>query len=261
MKNCLILGSGRSGTSMLGGVLHEAGYYMGEGLYPGHPSNPKGFFESGDINDLNEMILAPHNKHVLPALVYKFLHLTRPNPLSRQQWLSSIPPNISVSYCSAEIQKKIKIMLSKTPYCYKDPRFSYTLPVWQRFIDDETQFICIFRAPDITINSILKECSNRTYLRNLYITRKYALKMWINIYSHILIHNNDNMNTILFVHYNQILDGSALNKLSDLLEVRLSGNFPDPNLKRTVADNSSHPGCLRIYKQLCALAGYKIDIQ
>ena len=30
MRNCLILGSGRSGTSMIGGILHQAGYFVGD---------------------------------------------------------------------------------------------------------------------------------------------------------------------------------------------------------------------------------------
>jgi len=44
MKNCIILGSGRSGTSMVAGTLAKSGYFMGDNLYPARESNPKGFF-------------------------------------------------------------------------------------------------------------------------------------------------------------------------------------------------------------------------
>ncbi|NIM13858.1 MAG: sulfotransferase family protein, partial [Candidatus Aminicenantes bacterium] len=54
MKNCLILGSGRSGTSMIAGILHKAGYFMGDNLYPPRSANPKGFFENWEINEINE---------------------------------------------------------------------------------------------------------------------------------------------------------------------------------------------------------------
>ena len=50
VKNCLILGSGRSGTSMIAGILHKAGYFMGDNLYPPRSANPKGFFENWEIN-------------------------------------------------------------------------------------------------------------------------------------------------------------------------------------------------------------------
>ena len=44
-RNCLILGSGRSGTSMAAGILARAGYFMGAELWPADIGNPKGYFE------------------------------------------------------------------------------------------------------------------------------------------------------------------------------------------------------------------------
>jgi len=58
MKNCIILGSGRSGTSMLAGCLAKSGYFMGDNLYPAREANPKGFFEDPEINAINEMLIA-----------------------------------------------------------------------------------------------------------------------------------------------------------------------------------------------------------
>jgi Uncharacterized protein conserved in bacteria len=58
MRNCLILGSGRSGTSMVAGTLASAGYFIGDNLYPRLASNPKGFFEDPEINAINEDLLA-----------------------------------------------------------------------------------------------------------------------------------------------------------------------------------------------------------
>ena len=59
MRNCIILGSGRSGTSMVAGSVAGAGYHMGDQLHAARISNPKGFFESSEINDINEALLAP----------------------------------------------------------------------------------------------------------------------------------------------------------------------------------------------------------
>jgi hypothetical protein len=44
-RNCLILGSGRSGTSLAAGILAQAGYFMGDELWPVNIGNPKGQFE------------------------------------------------------------------------------------------------------------------------------------------------------------------------------------------------------------------------
>lgn len=57
-KNVIILGSARNGTSMVAGTLFGKGYYMGSDLYAGTISNPKGFFESWDIQGLSEHLLA-----------------------------------------------------------------------------------------------------------------------------------------------------------------------------------------------------------
>jgi hypothetical protein len=60
MRNCIILGSGRCGTSMAAGCLAKAGYFMGEQLLPPRSANPKGLFEDEEINDINEQILAAY---------------------------------------------------------------------------------------------------------------------------------------------------------------------------------------------------------
>ena len=257
MKNCLIIGSGRCGTSMLGGIMHDAGYFMGENLYSGNPSNPKGFFECGEINDLNEDILNHYNHYWLPHILYKIFRVPKPKSRRRQQWLLSIPPQIAVDYSNSQIDKRIQSALEKQPFCYKDPRFSYTLPVWKQHLNNQTRFICVFRSPNITVNSILKECASRRYLRNLYINTEYAIKAYVNIYSHILTKNAEILDKIFFVHYEQILDGSALSKMSEFLNVELSNKFADSKLRRTQALETISDGAIHIYSRLCDLAGYE----
>ena len=57
MKNALILGSGRSGTSMLAEVLHKSGYDLGPDLMPPAEGNPHGYYESFCIEAINEDLL------------------------------------------------------------------------------------------------------------------------------------------------------------------------------------------------------------
>src|SRR5215471_14327363 len=113
-RNCLILGSGRSGTSMLAGSLRSAGYYMGEHLIPADAANPKGYFEDDEINDINEALLAP-------------LTPSRSRPACGWRWLAAVPVGTPIP-CPPEITERIKAQTDQSPFCFKDPRFCYTLP-------------------------------------------------------------------------------------------------------------------------------------
>ena len=237
--------------------MHGAGYYMGEKLYSANYSNPKGFFECEEINDLNEDILNHYNRSSIPQIFYRILRIPKPSRGRRQQWLLSIPGGITVDYSNRQIEIRIQAALTKQPYCFKDPRFSYTLPVWKKYLSPETRFICVFRAPNITVNSILRECASRKYLKSLYINKEYACKVYCNIYSHILNKNREIMDRIFFVHYEQIIDNSALANMSEFLGVELHNKFADSKLRRTQALEKVSEGAMQIYWRLCELSGYK----
>ena len=265
--NCLIAGSGRSGTSMLGGILYEAGYYMGENLYIGNETNPKGFFESPMINNINEDILSKYsnvkssyitnsNYGVLTDLL-NINYLLNPNNQKDQGWLCSLPPELTIENEDAGIESRIEEVTNRGPFCYKDPRFSYTLPVWNKYLDDSTKIICVFRDPGTTVRSILKEHRQAEYLHDLKINETIAYEIYFNIYSHIIKNLGNNSNNITFIHYNQILNGTALSKLSELLNVKLTNSFADKNLQRSVKMGDVPDKVNSLYLQLCKLADYQ----
>jgi len=257
--NCLILGSGRSGTSMLAGTLHQAGYYMGDKLHKPELSNPKGFFEWMTINQINEQILSAYLKRSLSGKLLEtfFKKGTVYNPIGRnQKWLLSLPAEVKVSCLALQVETDIKEVLAKEPFCYKDPRFSYTLPVWKKFLKPDAVFICVFREPDVTVNSILKECRTREYLGSLYINRRMAYSVWLNIYTHILVNHARNSENFIFVHYDQVYNGTALPMLSKLLGVPLKKDFVDADLKRTAPGGSVPAKAQDLYNQLCRHANY-----
>lgn len=57
MLDCLVLGSGRSGTSLVAGMLDRAGYYTGDNYLVGRLANPRGFFEDSRVNSINDALL------------------------------------------------------------------------------------------------------------------------------------------------------------------------------------------------------------
>jgi hypothetical protein len=241
---------------MVAGMLHQAGYFLGDRLYSaGLNSNPKGFFECKEINKINEEILSHYGNNLYSFLVKRIL---KKNPLSspgkNQRWLISIPARVDISISNPSTEARIRAAIRKESFCYKDPRFSYTLPVWQPFLKPNTGFICLFREPDLTVESIIKECKSRDYLSDLHINRRLAYRVWANIYSHILLKNKDIFNQFFFVHYNQIHNGTAISSLSDFLNVDLKVDFIDKNLKRTQLHSPIPQYVKEIYLRLCDLA-------
>ena len=256
MKNVFIMGAGRSGTSMVAGTLSSAGYFMGESLYPPRDCNSKGFFVSPQINGVNEDILAlniPHRPKILPQRIRRKIFRSR--PMRHQRWLAEVPLNVNLT-TSQKINDRISILVKHAPYCYKDPRFSYTLPVWQPYIQNAV-FVCVFRNPGATIQSSIKECYDAEYLHTLAMNSKKAEKIWVLMYQHIL-NNYKKDGDWLFLHFDQVLEGIGLEKIEKYTGAKVDYTFPEKKLKR-----SRETSCLAVdswncYKELCKLAEYKI---
>ena len=265
VRNCLILGMGRSGTSLLGGILYQAGYYMGENLYPPRPTNPRGFFECSMINCLNEDILKRYRRvrssYTSGSVVRAWSHrlgggnLLNPDHRRLQGWLCDIPEEIPIQCRDESITKRIQALVARTPFCYKDPRFSYTLPVWRRCLGRDTVFICMFREPGRAVASILKECAEMRYLKGLRMDRRTALSIYVNMYRHVLRYNDDVRDRIRFVHYDQLLSGTVLPVLSEDLGVGLTAAFVDQSLSRTRDNQPVTDAAANVYADLCARAG------
>ena len=254
MQNCLILGSGRSGTSMVAGTLAKSGYYMGNNLYPAREGNPKGFFEAPEINSINEDLIGQVVKKRPPLFLAKWF--LRDRPRRGQLWLAPIPVSTNIP-TPPGVKERIEEAVEKQPYCFKDPRFSYTLPAWRPFLKNVV-FICVFRDPATTAASILKECRNADYLHDLKITFEQALNVWTLMYKHILeIHCHEG--DWLFLHYDQVLFGNGLAQIESFAGARVDYSFPEVALKRTVSPDLVTKEAQSVYKKLCRLAKMEPD--
>ncbi|ASC71569.1 hypothetical protein XM38_025210 [Halomicronema hongdechloris C2206] len=264
MKNVIILGSGRSGTSMVTGTLVKAGYFMGDDLWKAREANPKGFFEDREINSINEELLAPliPPRIRIPAshrLKLPIKHLRQHQPIRQQRWLACIPVNASIPI-SVDLAGKIQKITAREPYCLKDPRFSYTLPAWKPYLKD-TVFVCVFRDPASTSNSILKECSGVWHLSNsstgIRISRRRALQIWTLMYQHILEKHYPTGGKWLFMHYNQALTSEGLSRLESFVQAPVDYSFPNPSIRRTFSREQVPKKANQIYQELCKLAEYE----
>ena len=253
MRNIIILGSGRSGTSLVSGTLGKAGYFMGDCLLRPSEINPKGFFEDSEVNGINEEVLEIFAKKRPPILGRWFF---RDRPLKWQRWLASIPLSTKFipTKVSHEIIERIRKVTAKAPYCYKDPRFCYTLPIWRPFLNN-TVFICVFREPAIIAESILKMCKEGR-LHPLSINFNQAINIITLMYCHIIeIHCKKG--EWLFIHYNQVMTERGLSKLEKFTGAIADRSFADSSLHRSFSHKPIPKETMQVYQKLCALAEHE----
>ncbi len=252
MRDVIVMGSGRSGTSLVAGTLAGAGYFMGDSLVEPRESNPRGFYESRAINATNEAILA----HAVPHRDEE--DMARPDiPLPRQLWLARLPVDAPMRD-DQTIRERIAAHVARRPFCYKDPRFCYTLDVWRPHLPADAALVCVFRAPAVTARSILREIDTARYLSNVRLSFDQALDVWRCMYARVLQrlrHEGD----WRFIHYRQMFDADAVAGLAAHCDARIDPAFADRALERTVADDRIDERVMRMYRELCALAGYDGD--
>src|SRR5580693_5977635 len=129
MRDCFVLGCGRSGTSLTAGLLAESGYFMGRELYPADAGNPRGYFEDRAVNGINEGLLAQLVPGARRSLTDKLRR--RPRPTAGWfRWLAELRTDQTVS-CPPKLSERIEAQTAHRPFCFKDPRFSYTLGAWR----------------------------------------------------------------------------------------------------------------------------------
>ncbi|MCB9913719.1 MAG: glycosyltransferase [Planctomycetes bacterium] len=240
MRNCLILGSGRSGTSMVAGSLASSGYHMGAGLHAARASNPKGFFEAPEINQLNEELLDGRLDGT-PALG------------EGQRWLG-VPRGDARFVADDALRARMQAALASGPWCYKDPRFSFTLPAWRPLLGDAA-LVCVFRHPARTALSLVEETRRASYLADVDFGVADALRLWTATYRAVLA-EADRGGDWLFLHYDQALEAEGRERLARFLDARIDASFADRHLRRELPDLAVPREALALYDELCRRAGF-----
>lgn len=228
---------------------------MGDNLWKARDANPMGFFEDREINEINEDLLEP----VVPKRWQLFGKIFfQHNPLKWHRWLAVLPPDVAISPAPPLVER-IKKIVQNQPYCLKDPRFSYTLPAWEPFLNN-TVYICVFRDPGSTASSIHKECLEVPHLvhpeTGIKMTIKQALKVWTHMYLPILSthrHHGD----WLFLHYNQVLTSEGMDKLEEFTGAKIDRSFPTAKLSRSKPIGEIPKKSMAVYRELCKLSGYQ----
>ena len=116
-KAVLVLGMHRSGTSLLSGLVAQAGVSIGKSVMPPAEDNPKGFFENQRVVDFNERLLSSLG-----------LSWSSWQPLPND-WLEQVSPfaDEAAEVVENEFQGRSLI-------CIKDPRMCRLFPFWNRVL-------------------------------------------------------------------------------------------------------------------------------
>lgn len=266
-----IVGAPRSGTSMIAGTLAHPDFHMGTSLVSEDVYNPKGYYESPQVNEVNERMMKPltyefpsllrrHLKGIGPVLrgvMFPFVTQEGYRMFAYTSEKKKIPPP------SSENQASIRKILRERPFLHKDPRFCFTISHWRSFVPD-SKVIVVFRDFRKTAKSMMEFVLDRNSSEMFSMTQRQALWIVRGMYERVLACYDDEGGTEggarrwLFVHQEQVLDGTAFDRLEAFTERPLNRGFPDPSLTRSTPTQKQLSGPVRkTYRRLCALAGHE----
>lgn len=159
-KLLFVLGTHRSGTSALTGLLKELGAGLPTDLMPPEPDNPKGYWESVSIASANDLLLS------------KYGSSWRMNTVLPLDW-TDLPPAI-------EWRQQLLISLQQESgaadfVVIKDPRFCNLIRGLSYWLEDgsvDFSFALLIRHPFEVVNSLLSR-------QNFPINKDESFLLWI----------------------------------------------------------------------------------
>jgi len=229
MRNTIILGTGRSGTSMVTACFRNTGAYFGDQLIKATPANPFGYYESEVINVFNNRVifrlLYPRGVYRLRRVLYPRTHYDW-----RAYW-AVLPYSERSIPLEASEQQLLNRLVTHQPFCFKDPRFSATLFTWKDHLPEDTRFITVFRDPFRTVDSMLRD-AKETYRPALQFRRQKLLQTWIRTYERLMRWSEEDERFIVF-DSEALLEGRGQNELEAFVENELDFSEVNPQIRRS----------------------------
>jgi hypothetical protein len=130
----IITGSGRSGTSAVARLIHEAGISVGHDLIEADESNAEGYFEERDVIVVNDHIL---------------------KDAGMDTWFAVASRAELLAVARKRGDEMRALSASATP-AWKDPRFCWTLEAWMEVLPSEPRVIVCLRSPAEVVASTLR---------------------------------------------------------------------------------------------------------
>lgn len=135
----LICGSGRSGTSAVARLLHEAGLSLGRDLIEADEHNTEGYFEERRLVLINDAIL---------------------NAAGLGPWFSTATRRQIID-AAAPYAGFMRALAAEATPAWKDPRLSWTLDPWLAVLPERPRIIVCLRSPAEVVASALRYYAQR----------------------------------------------------------------------------------------------------
>ncbi len=130
----IITGSGRSGTSAVARMVHEAGLSVGHDLIEADESNAEGYFEERGLISINDAIL---------------------NDVGLNEWFAVASREQILEAARARGDAMRELVETATP-AWKDPRLCWTLEAWMELLPTRPRVIVCLRSSSEVAASTLK---------------------------------------------------------------------------------------------------------
>jgi hypothetical protein len=242
---------------MVAATFRSSGAFMGDHLIPGTPSNPNGYYEDREINYLNDQLIGrmlgtPFLGWRIRRRFFRTVHSVR------SAFFLAAPRKLRTLQLTSQEEEKIRWFVQREPFCYKDPRFSVTLPLWRPYLPKSTRFIVVFRDPMRTVESMLRDAREQSD-PPLPITPRQGWVCWMRTYARLLA-LSEGLENWMFVDYNGRFDASTRMRLAEFSEAALDFSQIDPRVSRTTVqqwpDTAIARKCRGLYDRMCARAAH-----
>lgn len=259
MRNLIILGTGRSGTSMAAALFRNVpGIFYGHDLLEATAGNPYGYYEDAVINNVNNVLVRQiTGSWVLDWIPRRWYRQVgrcffRPaHYIHGQLWLAA-PKWRCKCRMNDELADIITRYTDRQPFCFKDPRFSVTLPLWRSRLPQGTRFLALFRDPDRTVDSMLRNVVDKQ-IDPALLSPRWAFRHWYRIYKRILDEYSLNGEWLL-VSYDQVTNGQALAAIERFAQTPVDSSQINPSISRATSEPKYNFGiaeaCRALFKQL-----------
>jgi len=187
-KAIIVLGPPRSGTSLIGKILHQVGVDMGK-IRPPDPENPTGYFEDWELLRLQDKIIEKcgheYNGFNLPDF---------PDLLQNTQQV--LP----------EIKKLIEKRQQTTQplWGWKTSATCWSIPALIDYVYNPN-IIVLLRHPKKIVDSQMRYTRNKSYLYEP-ITFENGMKLTFEYYNYIFQFLEDSCYPVCYLSYENLLD-------------------------------------------------------
>jgi hypothetical protein len=130
----IVTGSGRSGTSAVARLLHDAGISVGHDLIEADESNAEGYFEERSVIVINDHIL---------------------EDAGMRDWFTAASRD-DLLKAAVEQERDMRMMIRAATPAWKDPRFCWTLEAWMELMYTKPRLVVCLRSPSEVVASTLK---------------------------------------------------------------------------------------------------------